>query len=163
MKFTNSLSPMNILAFFFTVFTILGSFVVEAVPTAQPEKRDVFVPRITSPVAGDVWNSNQQAQVTWDTSDAPENITNSKGVVVLRRGDLATPGQYILLNRLSWLELIFLYHDSQWFWLVVSISWMVVSASMCRWSSRVMTTLLLVSILSVPCFYLEVNEGISVR
>ncbi|EKM81594.1 hypothetical protein AGABI1DRAFT_83074 [Agaricus bisporus var. burnettii JB137-S8] len=82
---------MNVLTFFFTVFTILGSFVVEAVPTAQPEKRDVFVPRITSPVAGDVWNSNQQAQVTWDTSDAPENITNSKGVVVLRRGDLATP------------------------------------------------------------------------
>lgn len=95
MKFTNSLTSV------FTAVAILGSFVAQAAPTAELTKRDVFVPRIISPVAGEVWVSRQEAQVTWDTSDAPAQITNRIGFVVLRKANLATPGQRLSLLRLS--------------------------------------------------------------
>ncbi|KAM5534972.1 hypothetical protein V8D89_011345 [Ganoderma adspersum] len=47
--------------------------------------RDVFVPPVTSPATGTVWAVGSQQNVTWDTSDAPANITNKQGQVVLAK------------------------------------------------------------------------------
>jgi hypothetical protein len=101
MKVTNSFSPMNLIAFFFTAFTLLGSFVVQAAPTVQLTERDVYSPHITSPVAGDVWHSRKKVQVTWDTSDAPKQITNRIGFIQLGKANRATPGECLSLHRLS--------------------------------------------------------------
>lgn len=38
--------------------------------------RDVYVPAITYPTAGTVWQSKGKYNVTWDASDAPEFISN---------------------------------------------------------------------------------------
>ncbi|KIY71196.1 hypothetical protein CYLTODRAFT_328311, partial [Cylindrobasidium torrendii FP15055 ss-10] len=40
-------------------------------------------PRITYPIAGSTWISGEMTTVTWDTTDAPVNITNPNGRVVL--------------------------------------------------------------------------------
>ncbi|KAI0720567.1 hypothetical protein C8T65DRAFT_735896 [Cerioporus squamosus] len=56
--------------------------VVSALPLAV---RDVFVPPVKSPKAGDVWAVGSKQNVTWDTSDAPEHITNNKGTIVLAK------------------------------------------------------------------------------
>ncbi|KAJ7049033.1 hypothetical protein C8F01DRAFT_1185930 [Mycena amicta] len=53
--------------------------------------RDVFVPPILYPHAGTVWTVGQRHNVTWDTSDAPVNITNGKGFIMLRKAGLTTP------------------------------------------------------------------------
>ncbi|KAF7300157.1 hypothetical protein MKEN_01339200 [Mycena kentingensis (nom. inval.)] len=53
--------------------------------------RDVFVPPITYPHAGTVWTVGQKHNVTWDTSDAPVNITNGHGFIMLRKNGLTTP------------------------------------------------------------------------
>ncbi|KAF9038607.1 hypothetical protein BJ165DRAFT_401863 [Panaeolus papilionaceus] len=78
--------------FFTTVSTLFAAIAVAAaLPTAELEARDVFVPPITSPVAGAVWTLGQTQTVTWDTSNAPVNITNKNGVIRLRRGTLTSP------------------------------------------------------------------------
>ncbi|EJF63341.1 hypothetical protein BD309DRAFT_835894, partial [Dichomitus squalens] len=48
--------------------------------------RDVFVPPVTSPDVGTVWTIGSQQNVTWDTSTAPQNITNKVGQVILAKG-----------------------------------------------------------------------------
>ncbi|KAI0807970.1 hypothetical protein C8Q74DRAFT_1363411 [Fomes fomentarius] len=52
---------------------------------------DVFVPPILDPHAGTVWNKDETRTVTWDVSNAPQNITNSKGIIILAKGGIATP------------------------------------------------------------------------
>ncbi|KAK0506640.1 hypothetical protein EDD18DRAFT_1124310 [Armillaria luteobubalina] len=47
---------------------------------------DVYVPRITSPNAGDTWVAGSTYTVTWDTSNAPAQITNQQGAIFLRKG-----------------------------------------------------------------------------
>ncbi|KAK0446503.1 uncharacterized protein EV420DRAFT_1569638 [Desarmillaria tabescens] len=47
---------------------------------------DVFVPHITSPTAGDTWVPGSTYTVTWDTSNAPSQITNENGAIFLRKG-----------------------------------------------------------------------------
>jgi len=81
---------MNLFTFFLTLFGLLGSFVVQAAPL---NKRDVYVPRILDPHAGTVWISDQQATVTWDTSNPPQQITNRKGLIILRKGETELPGE----------------------------------------------------------------------
>ncbi|KAH9928443.1 uncharacterized protein BXZ73DRAFT_48470 [Epithele typhae] len=54
-------------------------------------KRDVFVPPVLYPRSGTVWTKGQRHNVTWDTSNAPTQITNKQGIVQLRKGDTATP------------------------------------------------------------------------
>ncbi|KAK7437688.1 hypothetical protein VKT23_018404 [Stygiomarasmius scandens] len=61
-----------------------------ATPVEQRAALDVFVPQITSPVAGDVWVVGEKKNVTWDVSDPPTQITNSKGTLFLRKGNLTT-------------------------------------------------------------------------
>ncbi|KAJ7625800.1 hypothetical protein FB45DRAFT_836078 [Roridomyces roridus] len=53
--------------------------------------RDVFTPPVTYPHAGTVWVSGQTHNVTWDTSNAPAQITNKIGMIFLRKTDLTTP------------------------------------------------------------------------
>ncbi|KAI0826906.1 hypothetical protein BC628DRAFT_1338730 [Trametes gibbosa] len=68
-----------------SVFSLLLSIfaVVSALPLAL---RDVFVPPVTYPHAGTVWKVGQHHNVTWDTTNAPVNITNKLGKVVLAKG-----------------------------------------------------------------------------
>ncbi|KAK0203281.1 hypothetical protein DFS33DRAFT_977612 [Desarmillaria ectypa] len=70
---------------FVSLFTI-----VLAVPV-DLEKRDVFVPPILYPHSGTVWTINERHNVTWDISSAPVNITNSRGFILLRKENRATP------------------------------------------------------------------------
>ncbi|OSC98778.1 hypothetical protein PYCCODRAFT_1396376 [Trametes coccinea BRFM310] len=58
---------------------------------AEMDKRAVFTPPVTYPHAGTVWFKGQTHNVTWDTSDAPVNITNKLGRILLRKGDTITP------------------------------------------------------------------------
>ncbi|KAF9049525.1 hypothetical protein BDZ89DRAFT_977926 [Hymenopellis radicata] len=63
---------------------LLVSANVEAVYVrAEKTNRDVYNPKITSPTAKTVWVAGTTVSVTWDTSDAPQNITNDRGRVVL--------------------------------------------------------------------------------
>ncbi|KAI0820169.1 hypothetical protein BC628DRAFT_1331031 [Trametes gibbosa] len=89
-------------------FALLASWAQLALgaPTASLEKRDVFVPPVLYPHAGTVWFKGQRHNVTWDTTNAPVNITNKVGIIQLRKGDLATPlilasGFDILLGRIE--------------------------------------------------------------
>ncbi|KAF5341622.1 hypothetical protein D9611_002162 [Ephemerocybe angulata] len=45
---------------------------------------DVFVPHITAPIAGAVWKIGSTQEVTWDTSNAPGQISNPEGNIFLR-------------------------------------------------------------------------------
>ncbi|KLO05967.1 hypothetical protein SCHPADRAFT_910659 [Schizopora paradoxa] len=65
----------------FAAIALLASFT-----NARPATLDVFVPPVTSPTTGTVWKVGTQQNVTWDTSNAPSQITNSQGRVVLAQG-----------------------------------------------------------------------------
>ncbi|KAJ3475658.1 hypothetical protein NLI96_g11692 [Meripilus lineatus] len=87
MKFTTNLKAFSIV--FYTTFFALLSQLVLSLPLT--DKRDVFVPRIITPDASTVWHSGEIQTVTWDISDAPQNITNSIGFILLRAGEISTP------------------------------------------------------------------------
>ncbi|KAI0314655.1 hypothetical protein OF83DRAFT_1135751 [Amylostereum chailletii] len=79
MKFTTALSAL------FAAAALVG-----AVPV---QKRDVWDPKVLYPHTGTVWTLGATHNVTWDTSDAPANISNG-AAVYLRKGDstlIATP------------------------------------------------------------------------
>ncbi|KAF8888351.1 hypothetical protein BD779DRAFT_1396025, partial [Infundibulicybe gibba] len=65
---------------------------VAAVPVTV---RDIFDPTISSPKAGDVWVVGQTVEVTWDTSNAPVDISNASSVW-LRKGTSVLNGQTLL-------------------------------------------------------------------
>ncbi|KAF9469379.1 hypothetical protein BDZ94DRAFT_1133825, partial [Collybia nuda] len=85
------------------------------VPRAGAGVLDVFVPPILEPTASTVWKIGQTVTVTWDTSNAPENISNGSGVILkgtfdylakdfdLRAGSVdlvvpvVTPGKYQII------------------------------------------------------------------
>ncbi|KII88217.1 hypothetical protein PLICRDRAFT_41366 [Plicaturopsis crispa FD-325 SS-3] len=91
----------------------LASLVLAAASTAAlavPAARsalDVFVPPITYPHAGTQWYRGQTHNVTWDTSNAPVNITNRYGEIdLVRAGNVSDPvllaqGFDILLGRIE--------------------------------------------------------------
>ncbi|KAJ3531544.1 hypothetical protein NMY22_g8112 [Coprinellus aureogranulatus] len=62
--------------------------VVSAAP-ATFGTQDVFVPHILAPKAGDVWPKGSVQSVKWDTSDAPEHISN--GARIQLRNATAQP------------------------------------------------------------------------
>ncbi|KAH9900763.1 hypothetical protein C8Q73DRAFT_675719 [Cubamyces lactineus] len=63
-----------------------------ALPAAEIEKRAIFTPRVTYPHVGTVWYKGDTHNVTWDTSDAPVNVTNRYGGrIQVRKGELITP------------------------------------------------------------------------
>jgi hypothetical protein len=78
---------MTTLVNIFAIFTVALMSFVGAAPLAV---RDVYVPPITYPHAGTVWKIGTSHNVTWDNSNPPQEITNPDGVIVLRKGELAT-------------------------------------------------------------------------
>ncbi|KIK92009.1 hypothetical protein PAXRUDRAFT_830366 [Paxillus rubicundulus Ve08.2h10] len=72
------------------LFTTFMSFLALAVslPLSVLQARDVFVPPILYPCASTVWVAGQYHNVTWDTSNAPVNITNKYGEIYLRNNSL---------------------------------------------------------------------------
>ncbi|KAF9221623.1 hypothetical protein BS17DRAFT_809975 [Gyrodon lividus] len=76
---------------FTVLFTTFMSFLALAVSlplSMRIQARDVFVPPILYPHAGTVWVAGQCHNVTWDTSNAPVNITNVYGMIYLRNNSL---------------------------------------------------------------------------
>ncbi|TFY59954.1 hypothetical protein EVG20_g7602 [Dentipellis fragilis] len=74
MKFTNA---------FTTTFALFAAALSTIVTAAPLEPRDVYTPHVTYPHKGTVWMVGQRHNVTWDTSDAPVNITNPVGMIKL--------------------------------------------------------------------------------
>ncbi|KIY73054.1 hypothetical protein CYLTODRAFT_342821 [Cylindrobasidium torrendii FP15055 ss-10] len=75
----------------FTSFLSAVSATLGAVSLVSAAALDVYSPKVTSPKLADIWVSGTQADVTWDTSDAPKHITNSKGYVYLRKDGSTDP------------------------------------------------------------------------
>lgn len=73
---------MNTKLFVFSLFSLFA--LVFSLPIAI---RDVYVPPILTPKAGDVWVIGEKRTVTWDTSNPPQSITNKIGEIYLREGD----------------------------------------------------------------------------
>ncbi|KAK7453223.1 hypothetical protein VKT23_011902 [Stygiomarasmius scandens] len=84
------LSFMNFTLFtnFIGLLLISLSMTVNSMPIGL-QMRDVFVPPITSPTVNNTWPVGSIQTVTWDTSDAPEQITNPIGRILLRHNDLS--------------------------------------------------------------------------
>ncbi|KAF7346565.1 hypothetical protein MSAN_01884600 [Mycena sanguinolenta] len=82
----------SILTYFFVAFFAI--FVASA-PLAVPLPRDVFSPPVIYPGKGTVWHVGERHNVTWNLHNAPKQITNSKGMIVLVKNhtmvDLDTP------------------------------------------------------------------------
>ncbi|KII88215.1 hypothetical protein PLICRDRAFT_41362 [Plicaturopsis crispa FD-325 SS-3] len=93
-----------VLALFVGLMSLFSS--VAALPVVR-SALDVFVPPITYPHAGTQWYRGQTHNVTWDTSNAPVNITNKYGIINLIRANNATDpiqlaqGFDILLGRIE--------------------------------------------------------------
>ncbi|KAJ7648721.1 hypothetical protein DFH06DRAFT_1209423 [Mycena polygramma] len=76
----------------FTLFTtFLSAAALTAVQAMPFMPRDVFVPPVLTPTAGEVWTVGSQQNITWDISDPPVNITNKQGMILLRKAGLTTP------------------------------------------------------------------------
>ncbi|CAK5267960.1 unnamed protein product [Mycena citricolor] len=80
MKFTTAVAGLA------SVMLSIGS--TAALP---PNALDVYSPHMTYPTAGAVWTVGEKQNVTWDTSNAPKQITDSKGHIMLRKADYTTP------------------------------------------------------------------------
>ncbi|KIP07806.1 hypothetical protein PHLGIDRAFT_117776 [Phlebiopsis gigantea 11061_1 CR5-6] len=79
---------------FTTLFSALALGVASQLANALPvnQARDVWDPTMTYPTTGTVWTSGETYTVTWDTSDAPVNITGqNSGFITLRSGEFETP------------------------------------------------------------------------
>ncbi|KAK0239207.1 hypothetical protein EDD85DRAFT_829431 [Armillaria nabsnona] len=68
--------------------TMLTALVASVFATPIYIPRDVYSPPITSPDANTVWTVNTTQTVTWDTSNAPVNISN-RASIWLKKGDYA--------------------------------------------------------------------------
>ncbi|KAH9936235.1 uncharacterized protein B0H18DRAFT_1164086 [Fomitopsis serialis] len=82
-----------------TTVLIFCFAVLIALASAIPVKRDVWDPRIITPNAQTVWLTGQKYNVTWETDDAPVNITNSIGRVVLGKSGIQNKGKHS-----AWIE-----------------------------------------------------------
>ncbi|KAJ3725157.1 hypothetical protein C8R42DRAFT_576348 [Lentinula raphanica] len=74
-------------------FTLLASALaafaasaVSASPVSNAARMilDVWAPTIISPNASTIWTEGQQYNVTWDTSNAPVNISNGASVLLTK-------------------------------------------------------------------------------
>ncbi|KAK0221883.1 hypothetical protein IW262DRAFT_1493614 [Armillaria fumosa] len=61
-------------------------------------RRDVFSPKITNPTAGTTWFKDSRVNVTWDTSNAPQNLTNTKGKLVLGFMDGQNDSEHLIMQ-----------------------------------------------------------------
>jgi hypothetical protein len=79
----------------FTLLTSAFMAVLAASASAKPitvarEMLDVWAPTITSPDASTVWIEGHQYNVTWDTSNAPAQISNGASVRLGEHGNLTS-------------------------------------------------------------------------
>ncbi|KAF8064250.1 hypothetical protein FPV67DRAFT_1629323 [Lyophyllum atratum] len=74
-----------------TLFLVSVFALTHAAPSSLLSSRDVYVPPVTYPHTGTVWKVRQRQNVTWDTSNAPVNITNQIGLIFLRKGNITAP------------------------------------------------------------------------
>jgi hypothetical protein len=77
---------MNFTTFNFFVFLFALLALVHAYPISLTV-RDVFVPEILTPEAGDSWVIGETQSVTWNVSSPPAQITNTVGQILLRKGE----------------------------------------------------------------------------
>ncbi|KAF8658337.1 hypothetical protein AX16_002103 [Volvariella volvacea WC 439] len=68
-------------------FLALASFAISSVVAAPLAARDVYVPPVTAPEAGDTWYIGGTYTVSWDDSSKPAQITNPNGRIQLRKGE----------------------------------------------------------------------------
>ena len=80
MKFTTTLA-----ALLFSATTIFAAPV-------QLTARDVWVPKITSPTAGDEWYVGQTYDVEWALDQEPAEVTNPVGTVYLAKDGILDIG-----------------------------------------------------------------------
>lgn len=73
---------MSFTKLLFVLSAVVGASV--AAPTVR-SAQDVYVPPITYPTAGVEWVVGEYYNVTWNTTNPPKQITNSKGSVVLAK------------------------------------------------------------------------------
>ncbi|EJD53063.1 hypothetical protein AURDEDRAFT_110845 [Auricularia subglabra TFB-10046 SS5] len=71
---------------FTTTFTTLLLAASSALAAPVLETRDVWTPHLLYPHVGTVWKLGARHNVTWDTSDAPENISNG-AAIYLRKAE----------------------------------------------------------------------------
>ncbi|GJE89472.1 hypothetical protein PsYK624_055730 [Phanerochaete sordida] len=64
------------------VVTLLFFGLIAVVSANSVVKRDVFVPKITNPHLGTILEVGQKYNVTWDTDNAPAQITNPLGQII---------------------------------------------------------------------------------
>jgi hypothetical protein len=71
------------------IFTILAFLcaLVAAMPV-DLSKRDVFVPHVLEPRVGSVWKIGTTQKVTWDVTNPPKRITNTKAEIILVKDGL---------------------------------------------------------------------------
>ncbi|KAJ6508514.1 hypothetical protein C8R45DRAFT_445707 [Mycena sanguinolenta] len=78
----------------FLLLAFFAIFVASA-PLATPSPRDVFSPPVVYPGKGTVWHVGERYNVTWNLDNAPKQITNREGMIVLVKNkimiDLDTP------------------------------------------------------------------------
>ncbi|KZP20302.1 hypothetical protein FIBSPDRAFT_861826 [Athelia psychrophila] len=84
MQFTTT----SLFALFFALFSALS--LTSAAPLSL-DTRDVWSPPVTYPHTGTVWKIGAKHNVTWDTSNAPKQITNKIGSIYLRDGEKWLP------------------------------------------------------------------------
>ncbi|KAJ7781759.1 hypothetical protein DFH07DRAFT_386349 [Mycena maculata] len=77
-------STSSFTLFFVALFATFS--LVASAPT--PLERDVFSPPVLYPRNGTVWRVGERHNVTWDISNAPKQITNSIGMIVLVKNGL---------------------------------------------------------------------------
>ncbi|KAG6827275.1 hypothetical protein H0H92_012511 [Tricholoma furcatifolium] len=84
---------MNVMIIRALATVLLASLLVMTQALAiDVSRRDVFTPPVTYPHAGTVWIVQEHHNVTWDTANHPVNITNSVGMIQLRKDNMTTPG-----------------------------------------------------------------------
>ncbi|TFK71408.1 hypothetical protein BDN72DRAFT_856210 [Pluteus cervinus] len=62
-----------------------------SVISEQPQRRDVWAPRILYPNAQTTWRVKEFHNVTWDLSSEPTQITNPIGRILIRQGGFTFP------------------------------------------------------------------------
>ncbi|PIL28293.1 hypothetical protein GSI_09581 [Ganoderma sinense ZZ0214-1] len=81
------LAPLVAFFAFATVQPALGA----SVTLASRSTSAIFNPPVTYPTAGTVWTVGQNLNVTWDLSNAPQNVTDTEGLILLRKSGVTTP------------------------------------------------------------------------
>ncbi|KAJ3762404.1 hypothetical protein EV360DRAFT_35793 [Lentinula raphanica] len=82
-------------AFLFALFLVVHAHPVSLIA------RDVAVPQILTPTAGDTWVIGDTQSVTWNVSSLPAQITNPVGQILLRKGELTQNGMLTLAGNFS--------------------------------------------------------------